>query len=585
MATTYGIYSQNIEDNLKLTVSWRRASQNPELKTTVIAWEVYLEPTGFYGTVDIDYTIEIGGKRFTGTAKNKGLNTDDPIVILTGTSTLQHDSNGLYNLYYRATISWTLLLFTHGGGFSGNDNIYMPVIASITSADNVTDEENPTFTYNNPSGDLVDGLEAILYTYNGGQVRTDTTITKDGSSFTFALTADERKKLRKSVTKGESQVFHYYLVTIINGARYIKAATRTLTLVDPEPTLDPTIPIDTNSTTVALTGDDSILVRSYSNVFVETGAEAQKEATIASQYIINGETTVHEGSATFNSVESNTFYYSVTDSRGFTTKDAIVVDFVPYFKPTISLSVLPFSLNGELTFSLKGKYFSGSFGARVNSFSVSYVIVESGQSLETATYQNVPRSASTITGDDYSTNYTISGLDPNKSYQLMVRIKDALDASYASRQSIAAAPLFDWSRTDFNFNVPVYLKDTNIPLEGLEDYVTLQGESGDWFYRLWYSGKVELFGTQDISYLACDTALGGWYRTAVQSSPTYPFTVNNAIVTANYESHGYGAIVWPTTQSSVSKPFDYYLIRPTSSSSITGKMTFHVIGELGGVIA
>ena len=574
VSTTYAHYA---------TFSWERTSYtqgtNP---TSTISWTV--TPSGSYdgmGTRSYSTTVTIGGTVVgTGTLNYRNVSNVDG--TFSGTTTINHTTTG--------TGSFTVnLSCTFGSSTKADSRTYtldtLAVPATISNADNFNDEENPKITYNNPSGSLVDSLLVGIRATDGSMLVSYREVTKTSTSYTFNLSETERNALRREIRTGATITVRFYLRTRISGTNYDNYVTRTLTLINYEPTLNPTIPIDTNSATVALTGDDSILVRSYSNVYVETGAKARKGATIASQYIINGSTTVNEGSTTFNGIESNTFYYSVTDSRGMIAKDSVVLDLVPYFKPTISLSVLPFSLAGDLTFTLKGKYFNGSFGAKDNSFSVSYAIVESGQSLSTATYQNVPHSASTIVGDDYSTNYTISGLDPNKSYQLMVRIQDSLDASYASRQSIAASPLFDWSRTDFKFNVPVYLKDTTIPLEGLNDYVTRQGTNGDWFYRLWYSGKVELFGMKDISYEACKTDFGGWYRTAEQSSPTYPFTINNAIVTANYESDGYGAIIWPITRSTTSKPFDFYLIRPTEALGIVGKVTFHVIGDLEGVIA
>ena len=565
---TWGAYG--VTQSYGISVEWERVSvtEGPNPSTT-ISWSM-----DYWGITSSSNYKSTAGKFYIDNVLVGDFSTN----TTSGTYTIKHNSDG--------NKSFTMKL-ADGGSSTTKTSTLAPlrIPATLLTASNFNDEQFPSITYSNTAGDELEGLQLKFYSYDGNLLVTKDVPKTESSYKLTTLTEADKNALRRSVKTGNSATINYYLVSTINGTEYSSKLAKTLTLINYEPTLDPSIPIDTNSTTIALTGDDQILIRYHSNIFVETGAEAQKEATITSQYITNGKTTIHEGSATFTNVEKDTFYYSVTDSRGFTTQEELKINLIPYFKPTISLSVLPFSLNGDLTFTLVGKYFSGSFGARDNSFSVSYVIVESGQSLSTATYQYVPRSASTVVGDDYSTNYTISGLDANKSYQLMVRVQDSLDASYASRQSIAAAPLFDWSRTDFNFNVPVYLKDTEIPLENLKDYIVLQAEDGDWFYRLWYSGKVELFGTKDISGVACNNSLGNWYRTVVLSSPTYPFTINNAIVTVNYESDGYGAVVWPTTKSTTAQPFDFYLIRPTSSTGITGKVTYHVIGDLGGVIA
>lgn len=119
-----------------------------------------------------------------------------------------------------------------------------------------------------------------------------------------------------------------------------------------------------------------------------------------------------------------------------------------------------------------------------------------------------------------------------------------------------------------------------IKVEGKElDYISEQGTSGTWFYRKWNSGRCELYGYQNISNTACNTTIGNMYRTAVIAPPNFPFSVASAKAVATYESAGYGAIVYPTTLTLTTKPFDYYLVRPTSSSAIHGKVTFHIQGS------
>ena len=105
-----------------------------------------------------------------------------------------------------------------------------------------------------------------------------------------------------------------------------------------------------------------------------------------------------------------------------------------------------------------------------------------------------------------------------------------------------------------------------------------RGSSGIWSYSKWSNGRVELEGVYNVSNLACTTALGTWYRTAVFQPNNFPFTVYNPKLTANYESEGYGAMLWATTTTITSKPPSYYLIRPTSATIASGKIIFHVTG-------
>jgi hypothetical protein len=110
-------------------------------------------------------------------------------------------------------------------------------------------------------------------------------------------------------------------------------------------------------------------------------------------------------------------------------------------------------------------------------------------------------------------------------------------------------------------------------------YGMTEGKSGIWSYRQWSNGTAELWGSYSVSNLACTTALGNMYRTAVFSPGSFPFTVYSPNVTASYESDGYGAMLWATTTATTSGPPSYYLVRPTSATISSGKINFHVRGK------
>lgn len=105
------------------------------------------------------------------------------------------------------------------------------------------------------------------------------------------------------------------------------------------------------------------------------------------------------------------------------------------------------------------------------------------------------------------------------------------------------------------------------------------GTSGIWNYRKMANGDVELWGTYSVSNLACTTALGNWYRTAVFTPDSFPFTVSNPKLIPSYESDGYGALLWATTTTTTTKPSSFYLIRPTSATIASGKVNMRVIGK------
>lgn len=112
-----------------------------------------------------------------------------------------------------------------------------------------------------------------------------------------------------------------------------------------------------------------------------------------------------------------------------------------------------------------------------------------------------------------------------------------------------------------------------------EPVIVEQGTSGIWQYVKYSDGSVECWGKYSVSNLACTTALGNMFRTDVFQPNSFPFTISNPHVFADYESAGYGAFLWATSNASTTAPPSYYLVRPTSSSGVTGTVKFHVKGK------
>lgn len=112
-----------------------------------------------------------------------------------------------------------------------------------------------------------------------------------------------------------------------------------------------------------------------------------------------------------------------------------------------------------------------------------------------------------------------------------------------------------------------------------EPVIVESGTSGIWEYVKYSDGNAECWGKYAIADLACTTALGSMYRTDVFQPNSFPFTLSNVYVFADYESAGYGAFLWATTNASTTAPPSYYLVRPTSSSAITGTVKFYVKGK------
>lgn len=117
------------------------------------------------------------------------------------------------------------------------------------------------------------------------------------------------------------------------------------------------------------------------------------------------------------------------------------------------------------------------------------------------------------------------------------------------------------------------------------DTIESQGTTGVWTWRKWSNGVAECWCSKTISKVACTTAVGSWYRTAELKHNAYPFTFAAApVVNMYFETNaGTGALVWTAgTASDVTEtqqPHQFYLIRMSSSSAVSGRVHAFVRGK------
>ena len=310
-----------------------------------------------------------------------------------------------------------------------------------------------------------------------------------------------------------------------------------------KPTLNPTA-VDVNSTTTALTGDSSKFIKYYSNASVSTGASARNSATLKSQKITCGAKSISSASGTINAVESGSFTFSATDSRGYPTTQTVNKTLIDYIKLTCSLNAGAPTTSGVATLKISGNYFNGSFGAVANTLTVQYRYKTQGGS-----YGSWTTVSSTKSNNTYNATATISGLDYRTTYVFQARAVDKLATVNTDEQARRTTPIFDWSKNDFNVNgdftvngattitgattVGGEINTQSLKINNTEiDYIVSQGTSGIWTYRKWNSGLAEYWGKEQNFTLET-----GWHR-----SPAAPFAIvdiDNAVaIVTNWYGNG-----------------------------------------------
>lgn len=266
-----------------------------------------------------------------------------------------------------------------------------------------------------------------------------------------------------------------------NGSEFIGTSTAALrvNVANSKPILNPSA-TDINSTTVALTGDNNKFIKYYSGLSYTIGATAQNGATITSQsVVVDGKTYNSEMGGFTTGIESASFVFSATDSRGFTTTQTLNKTLVPYIKLTCDVKLVSVNADGEAQIAVSGNFFSQSFGAVDNILSIAYQVVEEGGSFS-------PRWTNATTYEATNNSYEIvldlTGLDYKKAYKFKARAVDKLSTVYSKEITFICEPVFDWGKGDFNLNVNLNMNGETIIRHNKDANNTVISASGGFIY-------------------------------------------------------------------------------------------------------
>lgn len=250
------------------------------------------------------------------------------------------------------------------------------------------------------------------------------TINNANNPTTITFTSSELNTIYDLTKTVQSTLFTFELTTYEDSSKAtVVGTTKTTTargyIVGSYPLINTITFEDTNSTTKALTGNSSKMVRYKSDVKVTVNASGVNKATISS-ITINGK-TASNGIYTFNSASSNSFEVKVVDTRGFTTTQTKTMTMVSYVPLTLSASVKREQpTNGKAIISFSGNYFNGSFGSVSNTLTVQYRAKEKSASWDDEWGTLTP----TISGNTYKGSFTGEGYDYQKQYVFQVRATD-----------------------------------------------------------------------------------------------------------------------------------------------------------------
>lgn len=452
-------------------------STNINNNTSSVTVEAFIGRTGtssYMTGASINCTINVTGcspQTISGTYSTGNIGAGGWYSLGSKTFTVPHNSDGSKTVTISS--SFTNDVSPSSGSASGSMTLTkIPRAATLTGADNFTDEGNPVIKYSNPAGKAATVQACITDTNGDVQYVKYRTISSTGTSYTFNLTDAERQTLIDAIPEGKSQVYvRFYIKTIVNGSTVSspKYLQRILSITNAEPELSTSIK-DIGSYSTELTKDELTMIKGFNHILASMSYNLKKGATILKQSITNESNTFNADSGEFPLTESNKFIFSITDSFGQTVTEEAYIYMVEYVKLTCNLTASNPTADGDMLFKISGNYFNDAFGQNgvTNTLTTQWRIKEND-----GEYGEWIPVTPTITDNAYEITVNLTGLNYKSVYTIQAMSTDLINTSGALsvERVVRAIPVYNWGSNNFDINVPLTVDNiscNNIFTGGLE---------------------------------------------------------------------------------------------------------------------
>lgn len=525
-------------------VTWT-ATQNSSNNTTTINWV-------FWGrgndTLVMDYwDVKIDGQLVSHGDYNDagiivGVPMDDRHASYgSGSITLTHSAGGFRSFTIEAYIETYRDMAT----FSNSSSFELDPILKVStvSATSATIGSQSVITIRRGSSDYTHTLSYSFLGTSGTLVTKTTSTTYRWTIPTsFYSLMTDKKSASCTITCRT-----YY------GSTSVGSRSTSITISVPStsiPILNPNVE-DVNPVTLALTGDPSTFIRYKSTAAFTIGASAQNSATITTQSArcSDGQLSF-EPSGQFLEVGSGTFSFTATDSRDMINSVVIERPMINYIRLTCNMSNDIPRIDGKYDFDISGNYYQGSFGTKSNSLTVEYRY----KIRDAETWGAWTAATPTVKDNAYTARVSLTGFEYRNVYVFECRATDVFGPITTGEHAVKSLPVFDWSDSDFNFNVPVTLTDVEETgkVYNLMDMVRgFQEISDDTFTQITglakamsrryeltcYVGKTVNYSSVDVSmYLYGNTIR--CYMTATRNSAVSGDIANELVCQVEFDSGG-----------------------------------------------
>lgn len=437
--------------NFKLYVILNDKNGDANSNKSQVEYNVYCQASGS-GSISARHKkyFNLNGTTIVDTTESISASSPNAYIsVASGTLEVLHNNDGTKVIPFSAEIQ----AVNYGVSASINGNFTLNTIprASNISISVASIESAPTYIISSASSNFRHTIQVAF-----GDINTTIATNKPGGSYNDWIIPKSFYEKIPNTTSGTGTII---CITYNNGTEVGRKTNIFTTTTNSElckPVIDGTV-VDTNSTTIALTGDKNKLIRYKSNALITlTSISAQNSSTIKSKSV-NGK-TISDKTLTINNIETGTFNLIAVDSREYSTTKTISKTLINYINLTANVNFSrPQPTTGEISLEFSGNYFNGNFGATNNSLSIEWYWKES-----TATnYTKGGTITPNVSGNTYKSNGKISlgkTYDYQKAYDFYLLVKDKLVTLKAMSKVSVGLPIFAWGKDFLDFYVNTKIK-------------------------------------------------------------------------------------------------------------------------------
>lgn len=292
--------------------------------------------------------------------------------------TITHDDDGTKTIPIYALIP---LSSSNGVNWTVDRDIELPTIprANTLKCSYTTLEQPLKFSISKASSKFTSTINLSFYKENSTQLigLGDIFSKTSSTSLTYTLTEKQLNEVL-SYNKSKNIVVAFVSITTYNGSTQLgnNGYLFNIPLKQTNPIVSATYE-DTNSSTIALTGNSSKIVKYVSQPKVTITATPQQMADITSYSTIWGNSSSTTQETTFvNGIDSNILQVSAKDSRNWVGNISydITENYIEYIKLGFEKFTLerPETTSNTINANLNGVWFNGSFGANTNTIELKF---------------------------------------------------------------------------------------------------------------------------------------------------------------------------------------------------------------------